>query len=561
MLDTRPRRTFAVISHPDAGKSTITEALALHARAINEAGAVHGKGDRKATVSDWMAMEKARGISITSAALQFEYRDHVINLVDTPGHSDFSEDTYRVLSAVDSAVMLVDAGKGLEPQTLKLFRVCALRGIPVITVINKWDRPGLSPLELMDMIERQIKLRPTPLTWPVGEAGDFRGVLDRRTGDFIKYTRTAGGATIAPEKRMASDEVEENDLLVWHNAVEEHELLELDEADHDQERFLAGETTPVMFASALQNFGVAQLLDLLLELAPAPGPTEGVDGTVRQPEDEFSAFVFKVQSGMNNAHRDRLAYARIVSGEFERGMVVTHASTGRPFATKFAQTVFGRETTSVEQAYPGDIIGLVNANALRVGDTIFTGPKIEYAGVPSFAPEHFRTVSAGDIGRFKQFRKGIEQLDQEGVVQVLRSDLRGDQNPVLAAVGPLQFEVVEDRMLNEFNSPIRFSRLDYQVARLTDAAGAEALKGMRGCEVLQRSDGTHVVLFTDNWRANATATTRRSRSRRCRPAGSERVRSRACRDQLRGATRRAPRRRVVAAARVPPPGRPRAAAG
>src|SRR5690606_12172791 len=221
VLDTRPRRTFAVISHPDAGKSTTTEALALHARAINEAGAVHGKGDRKATVSDWMAMEKARGISITSAALQFDYRGHVINLVDTPGHSDFSEDTYRVLSAVDSAVMLVDAGKGLEPQTLKLFRVCALRGIPVITVINKWDRPGLSPLELMDMIERQIQIRPTPLTWPVGEAGDFRGVLDRRTGEFIKYTRTAGGATIAPEQRLDADSVGDDDRPVWEHAVEE----------------------------------------------------------------------------------------------------------------------------------------------------------------------------------------------------------------------------------------------------------------------------------------------------------------------------------------------------
>ena len=279
MPDTRPRRTFAVISHPDAGKSTLTEALALHARVITEAGAVHGKGDRRATVSDWMAMEKARGISITSAALQFVYRDHVINLVDTPGHSDFSEDTYRVLSAVDSAVMLVDAGKGLEPQTLKLFKVCALRGIPVLTVINKWDRPGLSALELMDLIQEKIKLRPTPLTWPVGEAGDFRGVLDRRTGEFVKYTRTAGGATRAPERRMGPDEVEDADSHQWHAAVEEHELLTLDEADHDQARFLAGETTPVMFASALQNFGVAQLLDLLLDIAPDPSPTEGVDGS------------------------------------------------------------------------------------------------------------------------------------------------------------------------------------------------------------------------------------------------------------------------------------------
>ncbi len=505
MPDTRPRRTFAVISHPDAGKSTLTEALALHARVITEAGAVHGKGERRATVSDWMAMEKARGISITSAALQFIYRDHVINLVDTPGHSDFSEETYRVLSAVDSAVMLVDAGKGLEPQTLKLFKVCALRGIPVITVINKWDRPGLSALGLMDVIQEKIKLRPTPLTWPVGEAGDFRGVLDRRTGEFVKYTRTAGGATRAPERRMGPSEVEDDDALVWSHAVEEHELLSLDDADHDQERFLAGETTPVMFASALQNFGVAQLLDLLLDLAPEPHATAGVDGSVRDVDDDFSAFVFKVQSGMNTSHRDRLAYARIVSGSFERGMIVTHAASGRPFATKFAQAVFGRETTSVETAEPGDIIGFVNAQALRVGDTVYVGDPIEYPPVPSFAPEHFMAASAGDISRYKQFRKGIEQLDQEGVVQVLRSDLRGDQSPVLAAGGPMQFEVVEDRMVNEFNAPIRFSRLDYQVARRTDAAGASALAGIRGVEVLQRRDGTHLALFVDRWRAQFVA--------------------------------------------------------
>ncbi|MCW2787791.1 MAG: peptide chain release factor 3 [Aeromicrobium sp.] len=505
MSDKRPRRTFAVISHPDAGKSTLTEALALHARVITEAGAVHGKGDRRATVSDWMAMEKARGISITSAALQFVYRDHVINLVDTPGHSDFSEDTYRVLSAVDSAVMLVDAGKGLEPQTLKLFKVCALRGIPVITVINKWDRVGLSPLGLMDEIEKQIKLRPTPLTWPVGEAGDFRGVLDRRTGEFVKYTRTAGGATRAPERRMGASDVEEVDAAAWSAAVDEHELLELDGADHDQERFLAGETTPVMFASALQNFGVAQLLDLLLDLAPAPSATSGVDGSVRHVEDDFSAFVFKVQSGMNSSHRDRMAYARVVSGTFERGMIVTHASTGRPFATKYAQSLFGRETSAVEHASPGDIIGFVNAQALRVGDTVFDGKPIDYPPVPSFAPEHFMTATARDIGRYKQFRRGIEQLDQEGVVQVLRSDLRGDQSPVLAAVGPLQFEVVEERMTHEFNSPIRLTRLDYQVARLTDADGALELRGVRGAEVLQRTDGTYLALFIDKWRANNAA--------------------------------------------------------
>ena len=503
--DARPRRTFAVISHPDAGKSTLTEALALHASVISEAGAVHGKAGRRGTVSDWMEMERARGISITSAALQFTYRDHVVNLVDTPGHSDFSEDTYRVLSAVDSAVMLVDAAKGLEPQTLKLFQVCAHRGIPVLTIINKWDRPGLDALELMDSIEKQIKLKPTPLTWPVGESGDFRGVLDRRTGGFIQFTRTAGGATRAPERHLSPDQATEVAGDAWTAAQEEHELLSADGADHDQERFLAGETTPVLFASALQNFGVAQLLEILLELAPPPGDSPALDGVVRTVDDDFSAFIFKVQSGMDSAHRDRLAYARVCSGVFERGMVVTHAGTGRPFATKYAQAVFGRERSSVETAFPGDVIGLVNASSLRVGDTIYAGEPVEYPPIASFAPEYFATARAADTSRYKQFRSGIEQLDQEGVVQVLRSDLRGAQNPVLAAVGPMQFEVVLARMEAEFKAPVRLEQLSYTVARRTNDAGADVLSGVRQIEVLARSDGTHLVLFPDKWRVTTVA--------------------------------------------------------
>ena len=500
--DARPRRTFAVISHPDAGKSTLTEAMALHARMISEAGAVHGKAGRRGTVSDWMKMERARGISITSAALQFEYADHVVNLVDTPGHADFSEDTYRVLSAVDSAVMLVDAAKGLEPQTLKLFRVCAQRGIPVITVINKWDRPGLDPLQLMDEIQKEIGLRPTPLTWPVGVAGEFRGVLDRRTDEMVHYTRTAGGATRAPEERVGPERAVEIAGDAWGAAVEEHGLLTMDGADHDQETFLGGSTTPVLFASALLNFGVSQLMQVLVELAPPPGPTPTVDGGARAVDDDFSAFVFKVQSGMDSAHRDRLAYARVCSGVFERGMVVQHGETGKPFATKYAQAVFGRDRTSVERAFPGDIVGLVNANALRVGDTIYAGPKVRYPPIASFAPEHFMSARAADTGRYKQFRRGIEQMDQEGVVQVLRSDLRGDQSPVLAAVGPMQFEVVSTRMESEFGAAIRLERLDYSVARRTDDAGREALKGVRGVEVLTRADGTHLALFPDTWRAH-----------------------------------------------------------
>ncbi len=497
------RRTFAVISHPDAGKSTLTEALALHAEVISEAGAVHGKAGRRGTVSDWMEMERARGISITSAALQFAYGDHVINLVDTPGHADFSEDTYRVLSAVDAAVMLVDAAKGLEPQTLKLFQVCRHRRIPVITVINKWDRPGRDALGLMDEIEQQIGLRPTPLTWPVGISGDFRGVLDRRTGGFVRYQRTAGGATRAPEEHLTAAEAEASEGDVWATAHEEHDLLALDGAGHDQARFLAGETTPVLFASAVSNFGVAQLLNTLVELAPAPSATLDAGGNPRGVDEPFSAFVFKVQAGMDSAHRDRLAYARVCSGVFRRGMVATHAETGRPFATKYAQAVFGRERTVVDTAYPGDIVGLVNAGALRVGATIFEDRPVQFPPIASFAPEHFMVVRAKDSGRYKQFRRGIEQLDQEGVVQVLRSDFRGDQSPVLAAVGPMQFEVAEQRMATEFNAPIRMERLDYSVARRTRPEDVPDLNSARGVEVLTRSDGELLALFPDRWRVQS----------------------------------------------------------
>ena len=497
------RRTFAVISHPDAGKSTLTEALALHARVIAQAGAVHGKAGRRGTVSDWMEMERARGISITSAALQFAYGDHVVNLVDTPGHADFSEDTYRVLSAVDAAVMLVDAAKGLEPQTLKLFQVCRHRRIPVITVINKWDRPGREALELMDEIEQQIGMAPTPLTWPVGVSGDFHGVLDRDSGDYVEFTRTAGGATMAPERRLTSAEATARVAEDWSVAREEHDLLAADGALHDQELFLAGETTPVLFASAILNFGVSQLLDVLVRIAPAPRATAAVDGGERQLEEPFSAFVFKVQAGMDAAHRDRVAFARVCSGLFERGMVVTHAATGRPFATKYAQAVFGRERSALDTAYPGDVIGLVNASALRVGDTIHAGAHVAYPPIDSFAPEHFAVSRAVDAGRYKQFRRGIEQLDQEGVVQVLRSDLRGDQAPVLAAVGPMQYEVVSHRMEHEFNAPIHLEQLGYTLARLVHPDQADEVNALSGVEVLRRSDGALLALFPDKWRAES----------------------------------------------------------
>ncbi|MFT7837692.1 peptide chain release factor 3 [Saccharothrix sp. BKS2] len=493
------RRTFAVISHPDAGKSTLTEALALHARVISEAGAVHGKAGRRGVVSDWMEMEKARGISITSAALQFAYGDAVVNLLDTPGHADFSEDTYRVLSAVDSAVMLLDAAKGLEPQTLKLFDVCRHRGIPVITFVNKWDRPGRDALELCDELVERIGLQPMPLTWPVGAAGDFRGVLDRRDGHFIRYSRTVGGATAAGEQRLDPDGAHAEEGDGWTRAVEESDLLAASGGDFDLERFLDASATPVLFGSAVLNFGVRHLLDLLVELAPRPTPRIDVRTLPRPLDAPFSAFVFKVQTGMDPAHRDQVAFARVCSGVFERGMVVTNATTGKPFATKYAQQVFGQQRSTLDTAYPGDVIGLVNATALHVGDTLFAGrPPVRFPGLPSFAPAHFAVARPADLSRAKQFRRGIEQLASEGVVQVLRSDRRGDGTPVFAAVGPMQFEVATHRLDAEFKSPVRLERLPYTVVRRLPDLDHRGVLDSRGHEVVTRADGTHLALFTDS---------------------------------------------------------------
>ncbi|MDK6566682.1 peptide chain release factor 3 [Corynebacterium pyruviciproducens] len=515
------RRTFAVIAHPDAGKSTLTEALALHAHVIAEAGAVHGKAGRKATVSDWMDMEKDRGISIASSALQFEYKPeghegepYMINLVDTPGHADFSEDTYRVLTAVDAAVMLIDGAKGLEPQTLKLFRVCKARGLPIITVVNKWDRPGKEPLELVDEIVSEIGLQPTPLFWPVGEAGNFKGLaklsLEGEPEEYIHFLRTAGGSTIAPEEHYAPEEAGEKEPEDWARAVEETELLAMDGAVHDEELFLDCVTSPMIFASAMLNFGVHQILDTLCALAPRPHSRQGDPKAVeesttaidsaREVDDEFSGVVFKVQAGMDKKHRDTLAFMRVVSGEFDRGMQVTHAQSGRTFSTKYALTVFGRSRETVESAFPGDIVGLVNAGSLAPGDSIYSGRKVQFPPMPQFAPEHFCTLRAKSLGKYKQFRKGLEQLDSEGVVQILRNDARGDANPVMAAVGPMQFEVMQARMENEYNVETVTEPVPYSVARKTTEETAEELRKQRGVEIFTRSDGELIALFGDKWR-------------------------------------------------------------
>src|ERR1700722_447756 len=440
LAEARQRRTFAVISHPDAGKSTLTEALALHASAISQAGAVHGKAGRRGVTSDWMAMERARGISITSAALRFDYHGTMLNLLDTPGHADFSEDTYRVLSAVDCAIMLLDSAKGLEPQTLKLFDVCRSRSVPVITFVNKWDRPGREPLELLDEIEQRIGLRPAPVNWPVGVAGDFRGLIERTTRDHVTLPQTPGGAGGAGEARLDAAAAAARDGDAFATALEELALLdeiygalgELGGAGGlDMESFLAGVTSPVLFGAALPNFGVRRLLDAVTAYAPPPAERADIKGEPRPVDAPFSGLVFKVQANMDPAHRDRMAYVRVCSGRFERGMVLTHAATGRPFATKYAQSMFGQDRETVDEAFPGDVIGLVNATALRPGDTLYDGDvPVEFPPIPSFAPEHFAVVRGKEAGKQKQFRRGIEQLDTEGVVQVLSSDLRGAQPPV-----------------------------------------------------------------------------------------------------------------------------------
>mgnify|MGYP006275749271 CR=1 FL=1 len=503
-MDTSPadeaarRRTFAIISHPDAGKTTLTEKVLLYGGALGrEAGAVKARGDRRSATSDWMELEQQRGISITSTVLQFPYRDCVVNLLDTPGHRDFSEDTYRVLTACDAAVMVLDAAKGIEPQTLKLFEVCRARGLPILTFVNKWDRPGLSPLELIDDIERQLSLICTPVTWPVGIAGDFRGVVDRASGDFVRFTRTARGATEAPEELVDAVRAAAEEGDAWQQCADELELLS--GTEHDHELFLSGESTPMYFGSALTNFGVRLLLDAVIDEVPAPSARPSAEGPVRDLDSPFSGFVFKVQANMDKAHRDRIAYVRVCSGRFERGMVVTHGRTGKPFATKYAHSVFGSERETLEEAYPGDVIGLVNATDVRVGDSLYVDDPVAFPPIPTFAPEHFAVARTTDTSRAKQFRAGIAQLDEEGVVQVLRDPDLGDQAPVLAAVGALQFEVAKHRLEQEFGAPVELAMTRFQVARRTDDASRPTLRAMQGVDVLERSDGTLLALFESTY--------------------------------------------------------------
>jgi peptide chain release factor 3 len=494
------RRTFAIISHPDAGKTTLTEKFLLYSGALGkEAGAVKARGGRRSATSDWMALEQQRGISITSTVLQFPYRDRVINLLDTPGHRDFSEDTYRVLAAADAAVMVLDAAKGIEPQTLKLFEVCREREIPFLTFINKWDRPGKAPLELLDEIEHTLVVEPTPMTWPVGIPGDFRGVIHRGTGVYTRFERTARGSTIAPEEEVSADDALARDGEWWTHASEEVELLDEIGRNVDLKTFLAGESTPVFFGSALTNFGVRFLLDGVVDLVPSPAPRVLADGNRRALDAPFSGLVFKVQAGMDKAHRDRIAFVRVCSGRFERGVTAIAERTERQFSTKYAQTMFGQDRDTADEAYPGDVLGLVNANDLRVGDAVYVGEAASFPSLPAFAPEHFMRARVKDTSKFKQFRKGLIQLDEEGTVQVLRDQDLGDQAPVLAAVGPMQFEVATHRFTDEFGADVELTTTPFTIARRTDEASAPKLNAMQGVTVMARDDGTLLALFESRY--------------------------------------------------------------
>ena len=497
------RRNFAIISHPDAGKTTLTEKLLLYGGAIQQAGAVKAKGEQRKVTSDWMELEKQRGISITSTVLQFDYAGSTVNLLDTPGHQDFSEDTYRTLAAADNAVMLEDAAKGLEPQTRKLFEVCRLRRVPIFTFINKMDRPGREPLELLDEIETQLGLACWPVNWPLGSGDRFRGVIDRRSRQVVLFQRAERGRQAA-ETRLPFDDPQlaqlvEPDLL--EQALEELELLDGAGAELDLELVHAGELSPVFFGSAMTNFGVRPFLDAFLELAQPPTARPSSEGEVDPLRPEFSGFVFKLQANMDPRHRDRVAFVRVCSGRFEKDMTVRHARSGRTIRLSRPQKLFGQDREVVEDAYPGDVIGLNNPGMFAIGDTLYVGPKVEYEGIPCFSPEIFAWLRNPNPSAFKSFRKGVSELREEGAVQVLHDTDPSRRDPILAAVGQLQLEVVQYRLENEYGVATRLEPMEFNLARwvVEGWPALEKLGRLFNCKTVRDAWDRPVLLFRNQW--------------------------------------------------------------
>ncbi len=500
------RRNFAIISHPDAGKTTLTEKLLLYGGAIQQAGAVKAKGEQRKVTSDWMELEKQRGISITSTVLQFDYAGSTINLLDTPGHQDFSEDTYRTLAAADNAVMLEDAAKGLEPQTRKLFEVCRMRQIPIFTFINKMDRPGREPLELLDEIEQELGLACWPVNWPIGSGDRFRGVIDRRTKQVILFERAERGRQ-SEEKLLSVEEARDSGAVepeLLDQALEELELLEGAGADLDLELVHAGELSPVFFGSAMTNFGVRPFLDAFLELAQKPIARASSAGEIDPVAPGFSGFVFKLQANMDPRHRDRVAFVRVCSGKFEKDMAVQHARSGRTIRLSRPQKLFGQDREVVEDAYPGDVIGLNNPGMFAIGDTLYVGPRLEYEGIPCFSPEIFAWLRNPNPSAFKSFRKGVNELREEGAVQILYDTDESKRDPILAAVGQLQLEVVQYRLENEYGVQTRLEPLGFAVARWVVGGWAELEKVGRifNCKTVRDAWNRPVLLFKNDWNLN-----------------------------------------------------------
>nr|MCR4705053.1 peptide chain release factor 3 [Lachnospiraceae bacterium] len=505
------RRTFAIISHPDAGKTTLTEKFLLYGGAINLAGSVKGKATARHAVSDWMEIEKERGISVTSSVLQFEYDNYCINILDTPGHQDFSEDTYRTLMAADSAVMVIDASKGVEAQTRKLFKVCGMRGIPIFTFINKLDRDANDTFDLLDEIEKELGIATCPINWPIGCGKNFKGVYDRKTASVITYEDTQKGTkegetTVIP----LSDETNAVSYIgdeLYEKLTGEIELLDGASAEYDLDAIRAGKLTPVFFGSALTNFGVEIFLKYFLEMTTTPLPRKSDQGIIDPVKNDFSAFVFKIQANMNKAHRDRIAFMRICSGKFDASAEVRHVQGDKVLRLSQPQQIMASERKVVDEAYAGDIIGVFDPGIFSIGDTVcMPKEKFAYEGIPTFAPEHFARVRQVDTMKRKQFVKGITQIAQEGAIQVFQEFKTGMEEIIVGVVGVLQFDVLKFRLENEYNVEIRLEPLPYEHIRWIENSDIDLdrLTGTSDMKKVKDMKGNPLLLFVNAWSVGMT---------------------------------------------------------
>lgn len=498
------RRTFAIISHPDAGKTTLTEKFLLYGGAIQQAGMVKGKQNSRHATSDWMEIEKQRGISVTSSVLQFNYSGYCINILDTPGHQDFSEDTYRTLMAADCAVMVIDASKGVEDQTRKLFKVCTMRNIPIFTFINKMDREAQDPYELMEEIEQELGIETCAMNWPIGCGKEFKGVYERNDKSVIRFIPVDGGKKEVETKVMAYDDpslANELEEELYNKLQEDIELLDMAGNTFDLQRVLNGKLSPVCFGSALTNFGIEPFLKHFLEMTTPPTPRVAGEMTIDPFDENFSAFVFKIQANMNARHRDRLAFFRICSGKFTKGMEVFHYQGNRKIKLSQSKQMMADERSEVEEAYSGDIIGVFDPGIFSIGDTITTGKKhFAFDGIPTFAPEHFALIRNKDTMKRKQFVKGIEQIAKEGAIQIFTEPGGAMDEVIVGVVGVLQFEVLEHRLNSEYNVSIVKSPLPYQFIRwVNDGVDLKTMNLSSDTKIVQDLKGQNLLLFTNDW--------------------------------------------------------------